>query len=116
MLEMAAARRWGVNPSEVEARFHEVVHTASGKKLGYGDLAADAATMPAPALDTLQLKKPSAFRYIGKSTVPVVDLFAITTGKAIYGQDVMLPGMKFAVVARPPVVQGKVASTTPAQP
>jgi isoquinoline 1-oxidoreductase subunit beta len=110
MLEMAAARRWGVNPSEVEAHFHEVVHTTSGKKLGYGDLAADAATMPAPALDTLQLKKPSAFRYIGKGTVPVVDLFAITTGKAIYGQDVMLPGMKFAVVARPPVVQGKAAS------
>jgi isoquinoline 1-oxidoreductase subunit beta len=110
MLEMAAARRWGVNPSEVEAHFHEVVHTTSGKKLGYGDLAADAATMLAPALDTLQLKKPSAFRYIGKGTVPVVDLFAITTGKAIYGQDVMLPGMKFAVVARPPVVQGKVAS------
>ena len=110
MLETAAAKRWGVNASEVEARLHEVVHTASGKKLGYGDLAADAAALPAPALDTLRLKKPSAFRYIGKGTVPVVDLFAITTGKAIYGQDVMLPGMKFAVVARPPVVQGKVAS------
>ena len=111
MLETAAAaKRWGVNVSEVEARLHEVVHTASGKKLGYGDLAADAAALPAPALDTLRLKKPSAFRYIGKGTVPVVDLFAITTGKAIYGQDVMLPGMKFAVVARPPVVQGKVAS------
>ena len=110
MLETAAAKRWGVNVSEVEARFHEVVHTASGKKLGYGDLAADAAALPAPALDTLRLKKPSAFRYIGKGTVPVVDLFDITTGKATYGQDVMLPGMKFAVVARPPVVQGKVAS------
>ena len=110
MLETAAAKRWGVNVSEVEARLHEVVHTASGKKLGYGDLAADAAALPAPALDTLRLKKPSAFRYIGKGTVPVVDLFDITTGKATYGQDVMLPGMKFAVVARPPVVQGKVAS------
>jgi isoquinoline 1-oxidoreductase subunit beta len=110
MLETAAAKRWGVNPNEVEARFHEVVHAASGKKLGYGELAADAAALPAPALDTLQLKKPSAFRYIGKGAVTIVDLFDITTGNATYGQDVMLPGMMFAVVARPPVVQGKVTS------
>ena len=58
----------------------------------------------------MQLKEPSAFRYIGKGTISVVDLFDITTGKATYGQDVRLPGMMYAVVARPPVVQGKVAS------
>ena len=116
MLETAAARRWGVNLSEVEARLHEVVHTASGKKLGYGDLAADAATMPAPALDTLRLKKPSAFRYIGKSTVPVVDLFAITTGKAIYGQDVMLPGMKSRSSPDRPWSRARWLHTTLAQP
>jgi isoquinoline 1-oxidoreductase beta subunit len=110
MLETAAAKRWGVDANEVQARFHEVVHTPSGKKLGYGELAADAAALPAPALDTLQLKKPSAFRYIGKGNVTIVDLFDITTGKATYGQDVKLPGMLFAVIARPPVVQGKVAS------
>ena len=110
MLETAAAKRWGVDANEVQARFHEVVHTPSGKKLGYGELAADAAALPAPALDTLQLKKPSAFRYIGKGNVTIVDLFDITTGNATYGQDVKLPGMLFAVVARPPVVQGKVAS------
>ena len=63
-----------------------------------------------PRFDTLQLKKPSAFRYIGKGNVTIVDLFDITTGKATYGQDVKLPGMLFAVIARPPVVQGKVAS------
>ena len=63
-----------------------------------------------PAHDKVKLKEPSAFRYIGKGNVTIVDLFDITTGKAIYGQDVMLPGMKFAVVARPPVVGGKVAS------
>ncbi len=110
MLEMAAAKRWGVDVSEVKARLHEVVHTSSGKKLGYGELAADAAALPVPALDTLHLKEPSAFRYIGKGNVSIVDLFDITTGKATYGQDVMLPGLKFAVIARPPVVQGKVAS------
>ena len=110
MLETAAAKRWGVDANEVQARFHEVVHTPSGKKLGYGELAADAAALPPPALDTLQLKKPSAFRYIGKGNVTIVDLFDITTGNATYGQDVKLPGMLFAVIARPPVVLGKVAS------
>src|SRR5262249_28937325 len=110
MLEAAAAKRWGVGVAEVEARFHEVVHKPSGRKLGYGDLAADAAQLPAPAVDTLRLKEATAFRYVGKGTVSIVDLFDITTGKATYGQDVVLPGMKFAVVARPPVVQGKVAS------
>ena len=42
--------------------------------------------------------------------MPLVDLMDITTGNAIYGQDVMLEGMRFAVVARPPVVGGKVVS------
>jgi isoquinoline 1-oxidoreductase beta subunit len=110
MLETAAAKRWGVNVDEVEARLHEVVHKPSGRKLGYGDLAADAAVLPVPPPDKLQLKDASTFRYMGKGNVPVVDLFDITTGRATYGQDVMLPGMKFAVVARPPVVQGKVAT------
>jgi isoquinoline 1-oxidoreductase beta subunit len=63
-----------------------------------------------PAADKIKLKDPSAFRYIGKGTTPAYDLFDITTGKAVYGQDVMLPGMKFAVIARPAVVGGKVAS------
>src|SRR6185312_5780667 len=110
MLETAAAKRWGVDANEVQARFHEVVHTPSGKKLGYGELAADAAALPAPALDTLKLKEPSAFRYIGKGNVQIVDLFDITTGNTTYGQDVKLPGLKYAVIARTPVVGGKVAS------
>jgi isoquinoline 1-oxidoreductase beta subunit len=110
ILEIAAAKRWGVPVSEVEAKFHEVVHRPTGRKLGYGELAADAAGIPAPDVDKLKLKEQSAFRYIGKGNIPVVDLFDITTGKAVYGQDVVLPGMKFAVVARSPVVEGKVKS------
>ena len=86
------------------------MHTASGKKLGYGELAADAAALPAPALDTLRSRSRAPSATSARATSPVVDLFDITTGKATYGQDVKLPGMKFAVVARPPVVQGKVAS------
>jgi isoquinoline 1-oxidoreductase beta subunit len=110
MLETAAAKRWGVDPSEVQARMHEVVHKTSGKKLGYGELAADAAALPAPALDTLKLKSPSEFRYIGKGTIPIVDLHDITTGKAMYGQDVRIPNMLYASIERTPVVGGKVAS------
>jgi isoquinoline 1-oxidoreductase beta subunit len=109
MLEAAAAKRWGVAPSEVQAQNHEVIHKASGRKLGYGELAADAATMPVPALTDLKLKDPSQFRYIGKET-PIVDGFDISTGRAMYGMDTLLPGMKFAVVARPPVYGGKVKS------
>src|SRR5215468_11827375 len=110
MLETAAAQRWGVAVGEVQAQNHEVVHKASGRKLGYGELAADASALPTPPADQIKLKDPSAFRYIGKGSIPIVDLFDITTGNTTYGQDVKLDGMKFAVVARPPVVGGKVAS------
>jgi isoquinoline 1-oxidoreductase beta subunit len=110
MLEQAAAKRWGVDASEVQVRLHEVVHKTSDKKLGFGELAADAAALPAPSLDTLKLKSPSEFRYIGKGTISIVDLADITTGKAMYGQDVRLPGMLYASIERTPVVGGKVAS------
>ena len=56
------------------------------------------------------LKDPSQFRYIGKEGTNIVDGFNITTGRATYGQDVRLPGQKYAVIARPPVMGGKVAS------
>jgi isoquinoline 1-oxidoreductase subunit beta len=110
MLETAAAKKWGVDVGEVQAQLHEVVHKASGRKLGYGELAVDAAALPVPADDAIKLKDPSAFRYIGKGNTRISDIVDITTGKATYGQDVVLPGMKFAVIARPGVVGGKVAS------
>jgi isoquinoline 1-oxidoreductase subunit beta len=110
MLEEAAAKRWGVDVSDVEAKNHEVVQKSTGKKLGYGDLAADASKLDVPATSTLRLKDPSQFRYIGKEGTHIVDGFNISTGRAIYGQDVRLPGQKYAVVARPPVMGGKVAS------
>jgi isoquinoline 1-oxidoreductase beta subunit len=110
MLESAAAKRWGVDVGEVEARNHEIVHKASGKKLGYGEIAAEAAALPTPPVDSLKLKDPATFRYLGKGQIQITDLFDITTGRATYGQDIRLPGMKYAVVARPPVVGGKVVS------
>jgi isoquinoline 1-oxidoreductase subunit beta len=110
MLEEAAAKRWGVDVSDVEAKNHEVIQKSTGKKLGYGELAADASKLNVPAADSLHLKDPSQFRYIGKEGTNIVDGFNITTGRAIYGQDVRLPGQKYAVIARPAVMGGKVAS------
>jgi isoquinoline 1-oxidoreductase subunit beta len=110
LLEEAAARHWGVDVGEVEAVHHEVVHKQTGRKLGYGDVAGAAAALPVPPADRIKLKDPSAFRYIGKGNVPIVDLFDITTGRAAYGQDIVRRGMKFAVIARSPVLGGKVAS------
>ncbi|MBV9290369.1 MAG: xanthine dehydrogenase family protein molybdopterin-binding subunit, partial [Hyphomicrobiales bacterium] len=121
MLEQAAANRWGVDVSDVEAQNHEVIQKSTGKKLGYGDLAADASKLPVPTavakekMDTpspgsLQLKDPSKFRYIGKEGTNIVDGYDITTGRAKYGQDIRLPDQKYAVVARPPVMGGKIAA------
>jgi isoquinoline 1-oxidoreductase subunit beta len=110
MLEQAAAKRWGVPVTEVKAVNHEVIHDGSGRKIGFGDLAADAAKEPVPAIDSLKLKDPKSFRYLGKGEVGIVDLHDITTGKAGYGADIRLPGMKYAVIARPPVTGGKLVS------
>ena len=108
MLEAAAAARWSVPPTEVKAVQHEVIHERTGRRLGYGELAAQAAALPVPAGDALRLKTPREFRYIGKGRVRAVDLEAIGKGQAVYGMDMRLPGMVYAVVARPPVLGGKV--------
>ena len=110
MLETAAAERWGVDVSSVEAVDHAVVHRDSGRRLGFGDLAEAAAALATPAPDKIRLKDANSFRYIGTGSVPIVDLFGITTGTATYGADIRLPGMKYAVIARPPVLGAKVKS------
>ncbi len=110
MLEQAAAEKWGVPVDQVRAVDHQVVHRSLGRRMGYGELAEAAMALPTPPKEDLRFKDEKEFRYIGKGTVQIYDLHDITTGKAVYGGDVMLPGMKFAAVARPPVVGGKVAS------
>jgi isoquinoline 1-oxidoreductase subunit beta len=110
MLEAAAAKRWNVAVTEVKAVNHEVVHSGTGRRLGYGDLAADAAAQPVVAVADLRLKDPKDFRYIGKGRISSVDLHDITVGKAMYGSDTRLPNLKYAVIARPPVVGGKLVS------
>ena len=110
MLEAAAAARWKVPVGEVQAKNGEVVHAPTGRRLGYGALAKAAAAMPLPAQDAIKLKDPSQFRYIGTGKLKLLDAPDITTGKAQYGMDTRLPGMLYAVVARPQVYGGKVVS------
>jgi isoquinoline 1-oxidoreductase beta subunit len=111
LLEAAAAQQWNVPIAEVEARLHEVVHRPSGRTVGYGELVAVAKDLPLPPKDQLKLKEPSRFRYMGKE-VPIVDLHAMTTGRAVYAQDLRRDGMKVAVIARPPVWGATIASLT----
>jgi len=110
MLEGAAAARWKVPVSEVEAKNHEVVHRPTGRRAGYGSLARAAASQPVPSRETLRLKDPAQFRYIGKGELKLVDGQDIVTGKAQYGIDTRLDGMLYAVVARPPVYGGRMGS------
>lgn len=110
MLEAAAAERWKVPVGEVRAQNGEVVHVPTARRLGYGALAKAASTLPLPAPDSIRLKDPSQFRYIGTGKLRLVDAQDIATGKAQYGIDTRLPGMLYAVVARPQVYGGKVVS------
>jgi len=117
MLEAAAAASWNVPVSSVRAVNHEVIHEQSGRRLGYGALAGAAAKLPVPARETLRLKNPSQFRYIGKENIALLDSSDIYHGRAQYGIDVRLDGMLYAVVARSPVFGGKIArfDAAPAQ-
>jgi isoquinoline 1-oxidoreductase subunit beta len=110
MLEQAAAQTWGVPVTQVQARNHEVIHEASGRKLGYGALAQRAAKLPVPPRSSIRLKSPTQFRYIGKGQTALADGWDIATGKAQYGIDSRADGMVFAVIARSPVLEGKVAN------
>jgi len=110
MLEAAAAARWNVPVAQVKAANHEIVHQPTGRRLGYGALAEAAMKEPVPPTDTLRLKSPDTFRYIGKGKILPVDSRDIVRGRAKYGADVRLPGMLYAVVARPPVLGGRLKS------
>ncbi len=108
MLETAAATRWAVPVSEVQARNHEVIHWPTGRVLGFGELAEAAAAVPVPSRDSLKLKTVDQFRYIGRGDIPLIDGQDIVTGRAVYGADVRMDGLLYAVVARAPVLDGKV--------
>jgi len=104
MLVTAAAAAWGVDPAECRTANGEVLHQPSGRRLGYGELAARAALLPVPEL--VALKSPADFRLIGKA-VPRIDSLALVSGAVRYGIDSGPEGVRTALIARCPVFGGK---------
>jgi CO/xanthine dehydrogenase Mo-binding subunit len=103
----AAALEWGVARASCRAESGSVLHTASSRRATYGELARKAATLPVPT--DVPLKPAKDYRIVGKP-VPRIDTPSKVNGTAEYGIDFRLPGMKYAVLARCPVIGGKVAS------
>jgi isoquinoline 1-oxidoreductase beta subunit len=107
MLISAAALKWGVARTSCKAENGAVVHAASNRRATYGELASQAATLPVPT--DVPLKQAKDYKIVGKP-IPRLDTPAKVNGSAEYGIDFRLPGMKYAVLARCPVIGGKVAA------
>jgi isoquinoline 1-oxidoreductase beta subunit len=105
MLIGAAAETWEVDASACRASLGRVIHDASDRSLGYGELAEAAAALPVP--DDPPFKDPADFRIIGKP-IPRLDHPKRVMGDLTFGMDVKVPGMLFACVGRCPVFGGTV--------
>jgi isoquinoline 1-oxidoreductase subunit beta len=101
MMIAAGANRWSADRKDCSAKLSCVIHLPSGRKFSYGELVEQARQLPVPDQDQLRLKTPSEFRLIGTS-IPRLDIPDKVTGKAKYGLDIRIPGMRFAVIARAP--------------
>ena len=110
MLVTAAAQTWQVSQEECESSMGTVKHKNTGRSLTYGQLCQKAATLQVP--QNASLKKESDFRYMGKS-MPRLDIPEKVAGTAVFGLDVDVPGMLYAVTAWPPVYGAKPVSYDP---
>lgn len=104
----AAAARLGVEESQCGTKPGVVVCTSMNSEIPYADLVVDAAALPMPE-DTTPLKSVDDYRIIGTHR-KTIDAHDIVTGKAKYGVDTNQPHMRYAVIARAPVLNAKVAS------
>jgi len=109
MLVQAAAETWGVPVAECAADKGAVLHARSKRRLAYGALVERASKLPAPEASQVVLKDPSQYTLLG-TRVGGVDNDAIVTGQPLFGIDVRLPGMLYAVYAKCPVFGGKPVS------
>lgn len=109
MLITAASQKWSVPEKDCSTEPGYVVHKASGRKLGYGELSASAAKLPVPKKEDVKLKSRAEWRYIGKDNA-LFDLPDIVTGKAEFGMDATMPGMVYASIEHPPVLGQKIKS------
>jgi isoquinoline 1-oxidoreductase beta subunit len=114
MLVQAAAQTWGVPAAQCAAAHGAVVHSATKRKLGYGALVATAAKLPVPTAADVVQKDPSAYKLLG-TRIGGVDNLAMVSGKPLFGIDVQLPGMLYAVYAKCPVFGGKPTSFNQAE-
>jgi isoquinoline 1-oxidoreductase subunit beta len=114
LLVEAAAQTWGVEPSSCRAETGYVVHNPTGRRLDYGALAERAATLPVPEAGKIVLKAPKDFKLIG-TPAKRLDTPDKVNGKARYGIDVRLPGMKIAAIAICPVPGGKLKTADEAK-
>ncbi|MDP9010273.1 MAG: molybdopterin-dependent oxidoreductase [Pseudomonadota bacterium] len=105
MLMSAAAQSWAVPVSECETASGKVIHVPTKRTLSYGRLATKAATLPAPDLAQVPLKDPRNFKIIGKSHAGV-DSPRVVAGEPLFGIDVTVPGMLYAVFVKSPVFGG----------
>lgn len=107
MLITAAAQKWNVSQEDCYAKEHHVYLKNSTKKLGFGELAQAASLLEAPK--ELKFKDPKDFKYIG-SYLPGIDVMDYATGKAEFGIDKRIEGMKYVAIDRSPDTFGKVGS------
>ena len=113
LLIAAASKRWDVDPSTCRAQHGVVLHSASARRLGYGELADAAAALPVPAPDSVSLKDPKDFILIG-TPAKRLDTPDKVNGRAQFGIDVKVPKMKIAAIAISPVFGGKPKSVNEA--
>jgi len=109
LLISAAAKKWGVSPTQCSASNGVVSHTSSDKSHTYGELATDAAKLQVPDLKDITLKNPKDFELIGKR-ITGVDNHEIVSGKPLFGIDQVQPDMKYASYTRCPSFSGEVKS------
>ena len=108
MLIAAAAARWKVKPETCVAQNHQVVHPPTKRALGFGELVPAAAKLAVPKPDAVALRPASELPRVADANLPLLDGPEIVGGSAVFGADIKVPGMLIAVIARPPVVGGKV--------
>ncbi len=105
----AAAQKWNVPTKECAAMKGTVLHEKSSRRAGYGELVDAAMKLPLPDPENVKLKDEGEFELIGHAT-PRVDIPSKVNGSAVFGLDVRVPEMLFAVVARCPTFGGKHAN------